>query len=194
MKHWLLLIGRTSEPISAFCPVYNTFCRRARAYTQQGLTRDDSLGALHGKMSMFIAVGVTALAAFMAKWLLSGNKDSTNNNGMYPVPGRWYHLKKHIFWLLVQLGSVIKSLGLRRPPGEKPAPLTEDDQRKIVPNAEKTHFIDSVYFMAVSTVDKSFLICRIARRQNKKCEAWLFFESGWRWRFSTHRAPRHHCG
>lgn len=123
---------------------------------------------------MFIAVGVTALAAFMAKWLLSGNKDSTNNNGMYPVPGRWYHLKKHIFWLLVQLGSVIKSLGLRRPPGEKPAPLTEDDQRKIVPNAEKTHFIDSVYFMAVSTVDKSFLICRIARRQNKKCEAWLF--------------------
>ncbi|XP_040185349.1 uncharacterized protein LOC120917848 isoform X2 [Rana temporaria] len=90
-------------------------------------------------MSAFVAVGVAALAAFLAKWLLSGNNNPTNNNGMYPVPGRWYHLKKNIFWLLVQLGSVLQSLGLRKSPGEKPAPLTEDDQRKIVPNAETTH-------------------------------------------------------
>ncbi|XP_072278347.1 uncharacterized protein [Pyxicephalus adspersus] len=118
-------------------------------------------------MLPLITVGVGAFGAFMA-----GNAPP-NNNGVYPVPGRWYLLKTGLFWLLVQFRVLLQFLGLKKPHSQMPAPLTEGDQKKILPKADRTHFIDSVYFMAMSKADRSFLICRIARRQNKKCEVWV---------------------
>ncbi|XP_068117785.1 uncharacterized protein [Hyperolius riggenbachi] len=131
---------------------------------------------MYGEMSLLLAVAATLLCAFLVAQVFS--QQAAGKDSRYPVPGRWYYLKKIFYYLLIQLTPRNKPtyavLREKERRGDRTGPLTTADLEKpqtLIPGEEQA--IDSVYFTGVSENDKSFIITRVARRPKKQSEVWV---------------------
>ncbi|XP_063801762.1 uncharacterized protein LOC134969623 [Pseudophryne corroboree] len=130
-------------------------------------------------MSGYLWIFITLICMFLMRWYICWVPP--DSKGRYPVPGRWYRLKRLLYlglmhwspkkatsyWGLCKTQSQCKGkeyAGLRSP----------RDLENVQALADHPHAIDSVYFTAFTEEGTSFIITRIARRPGNQCEVWLF--------------------
>ncbi|XP_040265471.1 uncharacterized protein LOC120980429 [Bufo bufo] len=103
-------------------------------------------------------------------------------SGAYPVPGPLFCIKRFIYLTLIRYSPKKTSsygalreqemLGARKPPN--PQHLSTRDLEAPQKLVDNPYAIDSVYFTAFTEDGKSFIIARVARRSENRCEVWLF--------------------
>ncbi|XP_075045454.1 uncharacterized protein LOC142104589 [Mixophyes fleayi] len=130
-------------------------------------------------MTGLLWISLTLICMYLITWHIRWVPP--NNKGRYPVPGRWFHLKRLLYLVLIHLspkkrtsyGALQKSESRRT--REEPTELRSSrDLETVQELVQHPHAIDSVYFTGFSEDNNSFVITRIARRPHNQCELWIF--------------------
>ncbi|KAK7481714.1 hypothetical protein BaRGS_00027087 [Batillaria attramentaria] len=135
-------------------------------------------------MDTFVTALVAASVVVLLFWLLTPNPGLVA--GVYPLPGRWYWLKRAVFLCIFRLRSrkqkskkrvedrvkgtddVRKNRGLGRS-------MSPADMEYCQPLPDHPYAMDSVYIGAYSQNGPNFAL-RVARRSGRQAEIWLILD------------------
>ncbi|KAG8562481.1 hypothetical protein GDO81_015694 [Engystomops pustulosus] len=127
-----------------------------------------------------MAVLLLLLVAFLFLVKCYIDRVPTASLGDYPAPGPWFCIKRFMYLMIIQYSPKKEtSYGALKAKEDQlnvssSKQLSTHDLETPQKLTDSPHAIDSVYFTAFTKVDKSFIITRIARRSENRCEVWLF--------------------
>ncbi|KAK6982171.1 phosphoenolpyruvate synthase, partial [Biomphalaria glabrata] len=136
---------------------------------------------------ILLAVLICVAAATLVKLFFKSDRVVVN---VYRLPGRWYWLKRILFYVLFKMRSTKRTENKHTNGTGQHGygrGFSDEDMEKPQLLKDDKFAIDTCYFGATNK-DGVKLVCRIARRRDRIAEVWLFLELP---RFGCLQLPRH---